>query len=140
MIKDNKFIVPVLRVLLGWLLFYAGITKVLDPAWTAAGYLNSAKFLPELFSWFASPAILPFTNFINEWGLTLVGVSLILGIGVRIFAVFGAVLMILYYLPRGFPKPDAHSYIVDSHIIYILVLLYLASRAPRGWRPQKLIS
>ena len=32
-----------LRVFLGGLFFYAGITKVLDPSWTAAGYLKGAK-------------------------------------------------------------------------------------------------
>lgn len=32
-----------LRISLGWLMFYAGITKVLDPSWSSWGYLMSAK-------------------------------------------------------------------------------------------------
>jgi thiosulfate dehydrogenase [quinone] large subunit len=34
-----------LRMVMGWTFFYAGITKVLDPAWTAEGFLLHA--VPE---------------------------------------------------------------------------------------------
>ncbi len=114
--------------------FYAGITKVINPNWSAAGYLKGAKLFPEFYSWIASPSLLPLTNFVNEWGLTLLGVSLILGIGVRLSAVLGAILMVLYYLPLGFPYPNTHALIVDEHIIYAAGLLFLASiRAGRIW-------
>jgi len=126
----------ILRVAMGWVMFYAGITKVLNPEWSAAGYLNNAKTFPALFQWFASPALLPITNFVNEWGLTLLGVSLILGLGVRLSSILGAVLMLLYYFPvLEFPYiPGAHAFIIDDHIIYALVLLYFAAvRAGRVW-------
>lgn len=123
----NKIILFLLRVSLGWYMFYAGITKVLDPNWSAEGYLRGAKLLPELYNWFASAKMLPFINMINEWGLVLLGVSLILGAFIKYSAPLGALLMTLYYLPLGIIHPDAHSMIVDDHIIFILVLLYLAS-------------
>jgi len=107
--------------------FYAGITKVIDPAWSAAGYLTNAKAFTGFYAWLTTPAILPFINFINEWGLTLLGVSLILGIAVRLSSRLGALLMLLYYLPLGFPYPNPHAFIVDEHIIYIAVLLYFAA-------------
>lgn len=68
-------------------------------------------------------------------GLTLLGVSLIFGIFVRISSLPGVVLMLLYYLPiLDFPYPNPHSYVVDERIIYIFVLLFLASlRAGRIW-------
>ncbi|KKU77065.1 MAG: DoxX [Parcubacteria group bacterium GW2011_GWA2_47_8b] len=127
------------RVTMGWMFFYAGITKVLNPEWSAAGYLNAAKTFAGFFHWLASPAILPITNFMNEWGLTLLGVSLILGIGVRLSSALGAVLMLLYYLPiLSFPYPNTHSLIVDEHIIYIAGLLVLGSlRAGRVWGLEK---
>ena len=128
MTKSERVTLFLLRVGTGWLMFYAGITKILDPDWSAAGYLNNAKTFSGLFAWFASPGILPITNFVNEWGLTLLGGSLILGIGVRLSSVLGAALMMLYYLPiLEFPYPNTHSYIVDEHIIYALVLVYLAA-------------
>ena len=88
-----------LRLAMGWMMLYAGITKVLDPQWSAAGYLKGAKTFAGLYQWLLSPGILPAVNFINEWGLTLLGVSLILGIFVRLSSVLGAVLMLLYYFP-----------------------------------------
>ncbi|PIQ92005.1 MAG: DoxX family protein [Parcubacteria group bacterium CG11_big_fil_rev_8_21_14_0_20_39_22] len=115
-----------LRVSLGWLFFYAGITKVLDPSWSAAGYLNNASTFSSFFAWFASPDILPITNFINQWGLTLIGVALILGIFVRFASIGGAVMMTLYYFPvLNFPHIPPHSYIVDEHIVYIFAFLVL---------------
>lgn len=127
MTKFQRISLFFLRISLGCLFFYAGITKVINPEWTAAGYLKSAKFLPGLFNWFAGPQNINWINCINEWGLTLLGVSLILGIGVRLSSVLGVLLMLLYYLPLGFPYPNAHSFIVDEHVIYIFSLLILAS-------------
>lgn len=124
----GKLSLFVLRVSLGWLMFYAGITKVLDSAWSAEGYLKMAKTFPALFQWFTQPGILPVVNFLNEWGLTILGASLILGLGIRISGVLGALLMLLYYFPvLDFPFPNPHSYIIDEHIIYMLVLLFLSA-------------
>ena len=39
MSRFQKMSLVLLRLGLGWLMFYAGITKVLDPSWSAAGYL-----------------------------------------------------------------------------------------------------
>lgn len=117
-----------LRVSMGWMFFYAGITKVIDPSWSAVGYLSGAKTFGAFYAWLAQPTILPWINGINEWGLTLLGVSLILGVFVRLSSLCGATLMLLYYFPiLDFPYPNSHSYIVDEHIIYIAVLLYLAA-------------
>lgn len=124
-----------LRVTLGWLMFYAGITKLVDPTWSAKGYLMSAKTFPDFYQWLATPGMLPLTDFVNEWGLTLLGVSLILGIAVRLSGTLGALLMILYYFPvLTFPYIGEHSYLVDEHIVYAAALLVLASmRAGRAW-------
>ncbi len=124
----QKLFLVLLRLSMGWMMFYAGITKVIDPTWSAAGYLTSAKTFSGLFAWFASPGILPVVNFVNEWGLTLLGISLIFGIGVRLSSILGAVLMLLYYLPiLDFPYPNPHAYLVDEHVIYFFVLFYFAS-------------
>src|SRR3989338_1472306 len=128
MTQNQKITLFLLRISMGWLMFYAGLTKIIDPGWSAAGYLNSAKTFPALYKWFASAEVLPLVNFVNEWGLTLLGVSLILGIGVRLASVLGAALMLMYYFPvLQFPVIPPHSYIVDDHIIYALVLVYFAA-------------
>ena len=116
-----------LRVSMGWLMFYAGITKVLDPEWTAFGYGSSAQTFSGFFQWIVSPANIGWIDFVNQWGLTLLGISLILGVGVRLSSVLGAVLMMFYYFPAlDFPYAGEHSYIVDDHIIYVLVLIFFA--------------
>jgi thiosulfate dehydrogenase [quinone] large subunit len=133
MSKLEKISLFLLRVGTGWLMFYAGITKIIDPAWSAEGYLRGAKTFSSFYAWFAEPNILPVTNFLNEWGLTVLGASLILGLFVRFTSMFGVILMLLYYFPvLEFPHIPPHSYIIDDHIIDALVLLFLgASRAGR---------
>jgi len=119
-----------LRVSLGWYFFWAGITKVLDPSWSAAGFLNHASMFPGFYAWFARPEILPLVNFLNAWGLTLIGVALILGLFVRLSAVFGVLLMMLYY----FANTSEFSFIVDDHVTISFALFVLASfRAGRVW-------
>lgn len=131
----TKFSLFLLRVSMGWLMFYAGITKVLNPEWSAVGYMQNAKTFTAFFQWFARPEILPITNFVNEWGLTLLGVSLLLGVFVRLSSLLGVLLMLLYYFPvLDFPYPNPYSYIVNEHIIYALVLLFFAVVRPgRVW-------
>ncbi|MDO8571952.1 MAG: DoxX family membrane protein [bacterium] len=135
MTQFQKASVFLLRISMGWLFFWAGITKVLNPAWSAAGYLKGAKTFPDFYQWLSTTDILPLINFINEWGLTLLGVSLILGIFVRLSSTLGILLMFLYYLPiLQFPYVNLNSFLVDQHIIFILVLLFFSTiRAGRIW-------
>ncbi|MEK7128841.1 MAG: DoxX family protein [Patescibacteria group bacterium] len=131
----QKISLFLLRVSMGWFIFYAGITKVLNPEWSAAGYLKGAKTFVGFYEWLLQPNILPSINFLNEWGLTLVGISLILGLFVRLGSIFGAALMVLYYFPiLNFPYPNPYTFLIDDHIIYALVMILLATlRAGRVW-------
>ena len=127
MTTSQKFFLFLLRVSAGWMFFYAGITKVLNPQWSAEGYLKGAKSFIWFYQWLLQPEILPIINSINKWGLTLLGASLIIGLFVRFSSLLGVLLMALYYIPLGFPYPNLNSYIVDQHIIYIAVLLFFAA-------------
>ena len=127
MTQFQKISLIVLRLSTGWMFLYAGITKVVNPEWSAAGYLSGAKMFVGFYNWLLGPGILPTVNLVNEWGLSLLGISLILGIGVRLSSALGVLLMLLYYIPLGFPYPNPNSFIVDQHVILIFVLLYFAS-------------
>jgi thiosulfate dehydrogenase [quinone] large subunit len=133
--KKKKIIIFLLRVSMGWLMLYAGVTKIINPEWTAKNYLVSANTFSNFYQWLASDNILPIVNFLNEWGLVLVGASLIAGIWVKISSFSGALLMALYYFPiLTFPYAGEHSYIVDEHVIYIFVfMLFLIFNAGRYW-------
>ena len=120
----QKTTLLLLRLALGWVFLYAGLTKVLSPDWTAAGYLKGAKTFTDLYQWFAADANIGWVSFLNQWGQVLIGAAMILGIGVRIASWGGALMMLLYYFPvLVFPKIGANSYLVDEHIIYALVFL-----------------
>lgn len=111
----------ILRVVLGAMFFYAGVTKFGD--WTASGYLAGAT--GPLAEFFQSLAGSPVVDSLNAWGLTLVGACLILGIFVRPASFFGISIMILYYL-SDFTGNTAHG-LIDQHIIYsVILLLFLA--------------
>lgn len=118
----------ILRLTLGWLFLYAGFTKIISPEWTAKGFLEHANTFSEFYLWLASPDILPIVDFLNQWGLALIGVALILGIFVRLSSYLGAIMMLLYYFPGlTFPYVGEHSFIVDEHIIYASAFFILAS-------------
>ena len=54
---ESRFLL-IARLALGWLMFYAGITKIVNPAWTAGGYLANAKTFPGFHlaaGWFSGP-------------------------------------------------------------------------------------
>lgn len=135
MSKLQKFSLVFLRIALGWMFIYAGVSKILDPKWSAEGFLKAAKTFPEFYAWFATTANLPWVNLLNEWGLVLLGVSLVIGLWVRFSALLGIVLMGLYYFPNlQFPYANSHYFIVDSHIIFIFSLLTVwAFKAGRYW-------
>jgi thiosulfate dehydrogenase [quinone] large subunit len=131
--RSDKKILAALRIALGWLFFYAGITKVMNPEWSSKGYLLGSKTFSGFYAWLASDGVLPIVDFLNEWGLTLIGASLILGAFVRLSSLLGALMMFLYWLPvLAFPYVD-HGFLVDDHVVYALVLLSFAAVKAGRW-------
>lgn len=130
--KFEKISISLLRISLGFLFLYSGVTKILNTDWSSIKYLQNAKTFTGMYSWMAQPSILPYINSINEWGQILLGISLVLGIGMRLSTTLGAILMTLYYFALPFPHPNPQSFIVDEHVIYALIMIYLgAVRAGR---------
>ena len=115
----KKISLFLLRIGMGVLFFWSGWIKIIDANWSAADYIASSKTFIDFYTWLLQPNILPIVNFLNEWGLTLIGAALILGVFVRLASFFGIIVMILYYLPS---YPTDHG-LVDEHIIYSLVFL-----------------
>ncbi len=121
--RESRFVVFLLRLFMGILMFYSGITKVLTPNWSASSFLTGqATYGPfkEAFLVFANNGLV---DFLVMWGLTLIGLALIVGLFVRLASFFGIVLMILFYLPRLPPAPP--SWFVEEHVIFAAVFLLL---------------
>lgn len=125
----------ILRVAIGWHFLYEGITKILNPNWSAVGYLLDAK---GFFSFFyhglaANPQLLSVCNFMNEWGLTLIGLGLIMGTFTKIATYSGMLLLVFYYLSHPpfvgltYAMPTEGSYLfVDKVFIEFCAMGVLA--------------
>jgi thiosulfate dehydrogenase [quinone] large subunit len=87
-----------LRMAIGWHLLYEGLVKLLSPGWTAAPFLAESRWiLSDVFRWMASrPIALAVVDLLNIWGLTLIGLALLLGAFTRFAAVSGAFQLALY--------------------------------------------
>ena len=131
----QKFVIIVLRLLIGWHLLYEGISKLLIPNWSSAGFLHESKWILTGFSnWIVSNAgILHVVDFLNTWGLIAIGLGLILGLFTRTAAICGAILLLLYYLNNPpligleYTIPAEEDYLVVSKtLIEAAALLLLA--------------
>ncbi|MDY6769428.1 MAG: DoxX family membrane protein [Candidatus Nanohaloarchaea archaeon] len=120
------YAVLALRLVMGWTMFYAGVTKLLDPGWTAAGYLSSIPAANPFSPLWAAIATdwLWLVDPLNAWGLTLIGLGLLTGAFLRFSAFWGAVAM-LFYWASSFPLQ--HSILIDDHVVYALLLFGLGA-------------
>lgn len=128
--------VVILRVLIGWYFLYEGLAKVFTPNWTAYGYLVDSKglFSPIFRSIAENPDILAISDFINIWGLVIIGLLLILGLFEKLGYIGAAALLVLYYLAHPpllnveYIFPTEGSYLwVDKNLImlFTVIVLYL---------------
>ncbi len=138
----------VLRILIGWHFLYEGFAKLLSPNWTSAGYLaNSSWLLSGFFHWIVeTPSVLSWVDFINTWGLILVGFGLVVGIYTRIFALGASLLLALYYMANppfiGLGELSAEgSYLVVNKNLIELVMTMIMVSLPRElmWGFDRLI-
>jgi thiosulfate dehydrogenase (quinone) large subunit len=113
--------ITLLRVFVGWHFLYEGIAKLTSPSWSAAGYLRQARGpFAGLFKWLASqPNLLSNADLITMWGLTLVGVLLILGLFTRIASLAGIGFILLFYLCN--PPFVGYFYSIPSEGSYLIV-------------------
>ena len=113
--------ITVLRVVVGWHFLYEGVAKLMLPSWSAAGYLKQARGpFAGLFRWLASqPTHLANADLITMWGLTLVGLLLILGLFTRLASVMGIVLILLFYLAN--PPLVGYFYSIPTEGSYLIV-------------------
>lgn len=143
----KRLFVTVLRMCIGWHLFYEGLIKWMNPDWTATGYLaHSTGFLSGLFQALAShPGWMAVVDFLNVYGLLLIGLGLFLGCATRIASAAGALLLGLYffaYPPFGsssFLSPEGHLYLVNTTLIEAVALVVFIFMRDRGYGIDRLL-
>lgn len=135
-IKRDQFFLGLIRICLGFVFLWAfldktfglGFATVSEKAWLAGGSPTSGFLLNGTHGLFAgfyqSLANILLIDWIFMIGLLCIGLSLILGIAVRIAGYSGALLMLLMYTAA---MPPSNNPLIDDHIIYALILLLFAN-------------
>ena len=129
-----------LRFAIGWHFFYEGVSKAVNAYWTSAGYLDQSQgFLSEWFVDLASnPSTLAAVDFLNVWGLVLVGLGLMLGGLTRTATIFGIIMLAMYYLATppwpGFVYsiPAEGAYMIINKTLIELCALFVTLFFPTG--------
>jgi len=98
--KTLNYLLTGLRILVGWHFLYEGIIKLFIPGWSAKIYLMGSQWIfSDLFHQMAaSPGTMKVVDFLNIWGLILVGLSLLIGLFVRWASLAGSVMLLFYFV------------------------------------------
>jgi uncharacterized membrane protein YphA (DoxX/SURF4 family) len=144
MSKPVAAVLLCLRLAIGWQLLYEGLVKLLTPGWTAAPYLLLSR---GFFHWLgSSPGLLRAVDFLNTWGLILIGIALILGVVTRVASASGIALLALYYLAQpplirtDYRIPvEGHYLVVNTNLVELLALvIFLFLPAGALWGVDRL--
>ena len=130
-----RHMMAVTRLAIGWVFLWAFLDKTFglgfatasEDAWINGGsptfgFLTIAtegKYFHEFFASLSGT----FTDWAFMIGLLGIGLALILGIGMRIAAVSGAVMLMLMWAAE---LPLENNPFMDDHVVYSLVLIALA--------------
>lgn len=134
--RQNRIIfivLTILRITIGWHFLYEGLIKLLNPEWSAMGYLQSATgpFAGFYHLLSANETVLMMVNILNTWGLVLIGLGLFLGLFTRISQLAGVILLLLYYLshPPLFTEPgffrEGSYFIISKDFLEMMALVVL---------------
>ncbi|MEV0734306.1 DoxX family protein [Polymorphospora sp. NPDC050346] len=136
--KATRYTLAGLRLALGWIFLWAFLDKLFglgqgtaaEQAWVnggspTKGFLGNAVAGPfaDLYRGFAGAA---WADWLFMIGLAAIGTALILGVGMRVAATAGGLMMVLMWTAV---LPPANNPFMDDHLIYAGVLLVLALTA-----------
>ena len=131
-----------LRMLIGWHFLYEGVAKLSNPYWTSAGYLQESQgwFAERFIALANNPGALAVVDNLNQWGLLLIGLALLVGVFTRTAAVAGVVALALYYLAvppfpgMEYAMPAEGSYLIVNKILIELAALLVILGYPTAHR------
>jgi uncharacterized membrane protein YphA (DoxX/SURF4 family) len=115
------WLLTTLRILVGWHFLYEGIIKLMTPGWTSKLYLMGSTWLfSGIFQKMAeSQLIVSIVDFLNIWGLILIGISLFIGLAVRWSSIAGAILLLFYFV--AYPPIPGHTFGTATEGSYLWV-------------------
>ncbi|MCP4312134.1 MAG: DoxX family protein [Bacteroidetes bacterium] len=144
----SRLTLSIIRVALGWHFLYEGLAKLLMEGWTSQAYLaNATGFLSGFYHWMAgSESLVGVIDFMNVFGLVLIGLALFTGMFVRFASAAGIVLLLLYYFaypPWGislFGSSGGHFFIVNRNLIEAFLLLWFVVGKQAGYGIDRFIN
>jgi len=127
-------ILTILRIVIGWHFLYEGIVKLFNPNWSSASYLMESKWLfSGFFHWLISNSTtLGIVDFLNTWGLIVIGLCLFIGIFTRLAGIAGSLMLIMYYIASppfvssNIPS-TSHFFLINYNLIEALILVALSA-------------
>ena len=119
--RSAMLAITVLRVVVGWHFLYEGLAKLTSASWSAAGYMKVSRGpFAAFFHWIAGqPQLLDKANLITMYGLTIVGVLLMLGLFTRLASLAGIGFILLFYFAN--PPFVGYFYSLPSEGSYLIV-------------------
>ncbi|MDA0771227.1 MAG: hypothetical protein O2821_13560 [Chloroflexi bacterium] len=126
-----------LRLGMGWIFFWAfidklfglGFTTAAKDAWLAGGSPTYGFLAFGTKGPFAAMYAAIAGNVVVDWlfmlGLVFVGITLLLGLSVKLGAYTGGLMLALMYT-AGFILPE-HNPFLDEHIVYAVIMIGLAA-------------
>jgi thiosulfate dehydrogenase (quinone) large subunit len=132
----EKCLIVFFRLTMAWTFLYAASHQVFVPTFSVVGFLSHTKTFHDVFVVFTTPTMAPITTFLVEYGHLLIGLSLLVGLMVRVSASFGVLLMVIYWFAHmDWPFiENTNNFIVDYHVVYAGVLVYLVvKKAGHVW-------
>jgi len=126
--------ITLLRVVIGWHFLYEGLAKLTSASWSAAGFMKQSRGpFAEIFRGIAAhPNLLANADLITMWGLTIVGLLLILGLFTRLASLAGIGFILLFYLCNPpfigyfYSIPTEGSYLViNKNLVEVCALLVI---------------
>lgn len=149
---NNKIVqamLALLRILIGWHFLYEGLIKLFNPSWSARGFIEGSRWIfGDLFrAMISGDTGMWIVDNANAWGLTLIGLALMLGIFTKLASWAGITMLMMYYL--AYPPFGDFAYgaasegnylIVNKNLIEIGALLVLIfTKAGRFYGLEQLI-
>lgn len=119
--RTLQWLLTIVRIVIGWHFLYEGIAKIIAVDWSSAPYLAGSKWIfATLFQQMAdSASVTAVVDFLNIWGMILVGLGLMFGLFTRLASAAGALMLLFYFV--AYPPFPGYMYGVPAEGAYLWV-------------------
>lgn len=143
-----RYLLVFIRMAIGWHFLYEGISKILAGNWSSAAYLAGSKWIfAPVFHWMSgNSGMVSVIDFLNIWGMILVGFGLMLGALTRWASAGGALMLLFYFLAyppipgytMGVPVEGSYLWINKNLIEFFVLLAFIALPSGELWGLDRL--